>query len=750
MLRSLIERPISVAIATLTLVVLGGFSLLRLPVSLLPSLERPRLVVSALANDLARQELVDQVVEPLERRLASLDGVVDVHSLVDDGRCTVALDTEWQTDVDRLRIDVERRLANTAGLGLDQLTVQVEAGDRAPVVELAVWGGASAHGRTTFAENVLLPELGRLQGVGRLRRVGGAYSRPVIRPHAAALAARGLTASDIAQRLRDVGVSRPLGRMKDGGKIRPLVFFESVSSLQELEDLRIGPGTGTPLGDVARVSFEDVPSVGHFRLDGHEGVLVEVHRAPGANAVLLARQVRGLVRELQGRNQGGLHLRVLRDSSREVVDSLTQLAVAGVLGLLLGALVLRFMLGSWRPTLALAVVVPASIVAAFSAFFVWDVSLDIVSLAGLALAAGMLVDNSIVVLEAIANARSRGSEDGAVEGSEQIAMALVASFLTTAVVFVPLIYLQGLARAFFGVQAFAIVTTLAISLALSLTLTPVLARRFGASVGAGGQSVGRSPGKALYLRLLHQCLRRPWAVGVAVLAVLISGGVTMERLPRELLPVGVASTLDVEFRLPAGLDPKATSQRVQEVEQALLPMADGALHVATIYRGDDAERQQSLEETLRGTVELAYPPEITTGSAASKAASAMASVPGARSRQSWRRSAIASALRDVSGDLQVEMLAGTPQRAELLARRLTAHLASAGVDVATMIAPPDASLERPALALSWDTARLAQLGVETEGSGSKSGRVWEGSGSVDWQGYGTNQKSSLRPPARPT
>lgn len=714
MLRSLIDRPISVAIATLALVVLGAFSLLRLPVSLLPSLERPRLVVSAQAADLARAELVDQVVEPLERRLASLAGVVDVHSLVDDGRCTVALETEWQTDVDRLRIDVERRLADTASLGLDQLTVQVEAGDRAPVIELAISGGASAHDRTRFAEKVLIPELGRLEGVGRLRRLGGAHLRPVVRPHAAALAARGLTASDIALRLRDVGSSRPLGRMRDGGKVRPLVLFEPVSSLQDLAALRVGSGTGTPLGDVAQVSFEEVQLEGRFRLDGDEGVLVEVHRAPGANAVLLARQVRNLVRELEGRHRSGLSLQILRDSSREVVESLRQLALAGVLGLILGALVLRFMLGSWRPTLALAVVVPASIVAAFSGFFVWDVTLDIVSLAGLALAAGMLVDNSIVVLEAIANARSRGSEDAAVEGSEQIAMALVASFLTTAVVFVPLIYLQGLARAFFGVQAFAIVTTLAISLVLSLTLTPVLARRFGASGVGGGASTGRSPGQSIYLKALQVCLQRPGMVGVAVVAVLLAGVLALERLPRELLPIDTASTLEVKFRLPAGLDPETTSQRVQEVEQALLPLASDALHLATVYRGDDPERQQSLDETLSGTVELSYPPEAAVPSAPSMAAQAMTSVPGVHSRLRWRRSAIASALRDVSGDLHIEMLSSTPRRAEVLAERLTHHLESAGFDLAALTEAPNASLHRPALALTWDTVRLAHLGAEQE------------------------------------
>ena len=241
-------------------------------------------------------------------------------------------------------------------------------------------------------------------------------------------------------------------------------------------------GAGVTLGEVANVAMEDVPDAGVFRWNGAPGVLVEVHRAPGANAVLLARAARRTVAELSPRAADGPVaplLKVVRDASREVTAALTGLATAAALGLLLGTLVLRFMLGSWRPTAALAVVVPASIVAAFGGFHLWDVSLDVVSLAGLALAAGMLIDNSIVVLEAIESARRQDPPEEWPElaGTRQISMALVASFLTTAVVFLPLIYLQGLARAFFGVQAFAIVTSLLVSLALSLSLTPMLARR---------------------------------------------------------------------------------------------------------------------------------------------------------------------------------------------------------------------------------------------------------------------------------
>ncbi len=328
MLRQLFERPVSVSIGALTLVLLGFFSLLRLPVSLLPTLERPRLVVTVRDADLAREELVRRVVEPLERRLLSLPGVLEVHARVEDGACTLRLETEWQTDVDRLRIDAERRLAEVSGSGVDEMTVRVEAGDRQPVLQIAVLGGRSPADQALFADKVLIPELGRLTGAGRLQRSGGASLRPVVRPNAAALAARGLTSADLVERLGEVGRTLPVGRLRDGARVRPLTIREPVHSLAELADRRLGGETGVTLGEVAQVSIEEVPAAGIFRSDGEAGVLVEVHRAPGANAVLLARAARAAVADLVRRAGGGPgapRLEVVRDASLEVTAALTRL-----------------------------------------------------------------------------------------------------------------------------------------------------------------------------------------------------------------------------------------------------------------------------------------------------------------------------------------------------------------------------------------------------------------------------------------
>jgi HAE1 family hydrophobic/amphiphilic exporter-1 len=490
---------------------------------------------------------------------------------------------------------------------------------------------------------------------------------------------------------------------------------------------------------VAEVTFEEVPDGGLLRWNGEPGVLVELHRAPGANAVLLARDARRRLAELGGRTEGGVHLRVVRDRSREVTGALAQLAVAGLLGLALGTVVLRFLLGSWRPTLALLVVVPASIVIAFGGFYLFGVSLDVVSLAGLALAAGMLVDGAVVVLESIEVARHRAAEGGyrggdgddgdgddpVIRGTRQIALPLVAGFLTTAVVFLPLIYLRGLARAFFGVQAFAIVTTLAVSLALSLTLVPVLARRL---ARGGRPGVGRSPGRGTYLRLLRRALERPAAVVAAALLLLAAAAALLPALPRELMPEGPSRALRLEYRLPPGTSVAAAAERVVALEGAVggEGLRGGATQTLSIYRGPE---QADTREDEKGELELIFPDPTTASRRRPAVTAALATVPGVVGRVEPRRSAVASAVERSSRRLEVEATAATEARARRLAERLAERLGdTTGDDAVAVAGDADFRRGRPALGVRWDRPRLARLDAD---AGALAAQLRAGLGDLD-------------------
>src|SRR6185295_8836101 len=215
-----------------------------------------------------------------------------------------------QTDPDRLRIEAERRLTGLDSPGVS-LAVELSTGDPEPIVEVAVFGGRSGADRTVFAREVLVPELARLEGAGKIETLGLAPLHPVVRPRAAALAARGLTPADLAARLRTVGASVAAGRARAGAVVRPVLVREDAESLAALRALRIaGPAGESVLGDVAEVSLEEVRDETAFRLDGREGTLVRVFRAPEANAVALAARLRDRVEELGRRSAAGLRVAV--------------------------------------------------------------------------------------------------------------------------------------------------------------------------------------------------------------------------------------------------------------------------------------------------------------------------------------------------------------------------------------------------------------------------------------------------------
>jgi len=560
MIAHILRRPVSVAVATLAMCALGVFSLLELPLSLLPSIERPKLVVEARAEAGSRDELLHEVTGPIERRLSSVPGITSIESETSDGLARIEIGSAWQTDPDRLRIDVARRIEGATTLPLDDLTIDVAGTDVSPVIEVAV-SGASGATRTRIAERVVLPELARIEGTGKIDVIGATPLRVVVQPRAAALIARGLTALDVEERLRGAGSAVAAGRVREGASVRPLVVTQPIRSLEDLRALHVN---GVPLGEVAEVSSREVPDDTAFLLGppastpaeqaasraATPAVLLRVHRAPNANAVALARDVRARVAELSTRTTG-VAITVVNDRSEEVTHALVELALAALLGVLLGTLVLRYMLGVWRPTLALAVVVPAALLASFSAFYFAGIQLDVISLAGLALATGLLVDNSIVVLESIESARAAGHANAVAKGTRQIVLAVVASSITLMIVFAPLLYLRGLARALFGEQAVAVVASVAASLLLSLTLTPVLAQR------DDTPTKPRSPGLHAYLRLLAHINDRPARALVAAVAIMAASFALGGLLPRELFARGAGENVVIEARLAPDLDPAA-------------------------------------------------------------------------------------------------------------------------------------------------------------------------------------------------
>lgn len=690
MIEAILRRPVSIIVGTIAVAALGAFALLKLPLSLLPQIERPSLVVVARASSMSRDELVHDVTIPVERRLALVAGITSIESETRDGEARITIASAWQTDPDRLRIDVARRIEGAAGVALDDLTIESKT-DAAPVIEVAVVGGSGAV-RSRIADRVVLPELARVEGAGRIEVIGATPMRVTVTPHAADLAARSLTAADVEQRLRTVGRTLTAGRVREGAAVRPVVVAEPIRSIADLAAIHV---KGVPLREVAAIEMREVSDETLFRVvdvaDGstHDGVLLRVERAPNANAVALARGVRSRIAELRPRLRDAA-VRVVVDRSGDVSRALAELAIAALSGILLGTLILRWMLGRWTPTLALSAVIPAALLASFTAFYAAGVPLDVISLSGLALATGLLVDNSIVVLESIETMRASGARDAVAAGTRQIILAVIASSITLMIVFAPLLYLRGVARALFGEQALAVVVSVGASIILSLTLTPVLAN-FG---HAAEQS--RYPGREAYVNLLDRALRAPRTALAGGALVIVAGLAIGLLLQRELFARGAERDVVVDVRLPVDVEATAARVSLMSVWSTIRSSIDGHSVAAMWLTRAAAADPARIDIRFR------------SASAARKAVEQIktrltSSVPIARTSVRLRPSAFVEAVGGDATRVDVVASAAADSEAARLASRMVGAMQARGFRVADDARTSEGRL---AVALQWDERLL--------------------------------------------
>lgn len=707
MIRHALARPVSTLIAAATLVTVGVFSLYHLPISFLPEIQRPRLELTLRAEGRSQEELLHGLTIPLERRLAAAAGVLSVRSDTGDEIARILLEADWQADPERLLMDVSRRVEYGGDFIPDEKTLILQETESSPLVEVAVLGGESAAARTSFIRQVLLPDLARVQGTGHIETIGLMPLHVVVRPYSAALAARGITAVDVIERLRSVGAPVSAGLVQAGAEVHPMVVLDRIESVEDLGRVRVStPGGPAFLRDLAQISLEEISDGTSFALDGEQGALIRIYRAPGANAVALSQRLRYRVEELQHRATGEPRLEIVTDRSRDVVSALYGMGLAAFSGMLLGTLMLRFMLGTMRPTFALAVVIPASILTSFSAFHFWGVPLNVISIAGLALASGMLVDNSIIVLESIESARARGDNNPRLAGTRQIAPAVVASTVTTIVVFLPLLYLRGLPRAFFGEQAFAIVSALAASLIFSLTLTPVLTSRRKVAIHQ------RSPGLAFFRVLFNLAMNRPAFIllggGVLIAASLTSALL----LPRALFPASREPVLRVTYQLPPQLGPEKAEGLAISVETTVRRIAQrqsvGSIFAIREYPLENPNTGLWTRRSPGGTIDIELRDTLVIDNLRDELERAVTSLPDIHARVEPRPSAFLESAGGWNAGLEILVTAPDERRVEALVERVSERVAQT-----TGVRPSagETNEQLPVLTINWDELRLAKLGL---------------------------------------
>jgi HAE1 family hydrophobic/amphiphilic exporter-1 len=481
----------------LAVILLGIISFVRLPIDLLPDVSYPRLVVYTSYPDVAPAEVERLITERVEAQGAAVPGVERVTSVSREGVSLVTLRFAWGTDMDFAMLNVRERLDNIRDALPETASrpriLRVDP-ESEPIMTISVAGGADLWATKEAAESVFRRRLEQLDGVAEAAVTGGLDREIQVEVDPRLMDSYGLTFTEVTQALARANISAPGGTILRGRYRYPLRTLGEFQTVEEIGEVVVGRqrASGASAGEEGAFRLVRLRDIGEVvdgyaeresiaRYNGEESVGILVFKESGANTVQVAEDVQGTLDQLRS-EYPAFHLDVASSQAGFIADSISNVVQALVFGGILAFLVLFLFLRDPRYPVAIALAIPISVVGTFALMEAAGISLNIMSLGGLALGVGMLVDNSIVVLENIFRHRQEQGKDplaSAAVGAEEVQRAITASTLTTISVFGPIVYVEGVAGELFGSLSLAVAFSLIASLIVALTLLPALAARWG-------------------------------------------------------------------------------------------------------------------------------------------------------------------------------------------------------------------------------------------------------------------------------
>jgi len=485
-----VARPVTIWMFTLGILLFGLVAMSRLAVNLLPDLSYPTLTIRSDYPGAAPAEVEQLVSKPIEESVGIVKGIRKVESVSRAGRSDVIMEFEWGTNMDLAGLEVREKL-DVLFLPLDvkkPLLLRFNP-NLDPIVRLALSRTDAPNGLTsaqqvglrTFADEDLRRKLEAIAGVAAVRPDGGLTQEIQILVDNEKLSQLKLDISTVNTRLKEQNLNQAGGRLETAAHDYLVRTINQFATLDEIRNLYIASVNGSQvrLSDIAEVRDGYVDRQSITYVDGKEAIEIAVYKEGDANTVQVARTLVNRLEDLQKNLPQGYELTLVYDQSTFISDAIAEVKSAALEGGLLAMLLIYLFLRNIWTTLVISISIPVSVIATFNLMHSQDISLNIMSLGGIALAIGMLVDNAIVVLENISRYREQGYSpmEAAKKGASEVSMAITASTLTTVAVFFPLVFVEGVAGQLFKDQALTVTYALLASLLVALTLIPAMAAR---------------------------------------------------------------------------------------------------------------------------------------------------------------------------------------------------------------------------------------------------------------------------------
>jgi HAE1 family hydrophobic/amphiphilic exporter-1 len=722
-----VERPITLLMSTLIFVGFGIYGLQNLRLNLYPDVSFPTITVYTSYEGVAPEDIETLVTRPIEESVGSISGIRRIRSLSSQGASVVKLNFNWGTDLYEAENDVRKQLGFVErSIPDDAQSPLVFSYDpnQEPIVVLTLTSNArSPRDLRTYANQILEQRIERVNGIASVETSGGLERQINVTIDNEKMRLYDITIAEIAAKLAQENIQVPAGQLSEGNTIYSLRTIGEFKNIDQIRNtiITVREGQALLLKDIAVVDDGIAQPIGNVHIDGEDGVILNVYRQSDANVVSAATDVIESLDDIKRSLPQDVQIKVLTNKAEFIQQSIQNLLLTGIQAVILVVLILLAFLRSGRSALIIAISIPVSIITTFMVMDFADLSLNIISLSGLTLAVGMVVDDAVVVLENIFRFREDGADrkTASIMGAREVAVPVVVSTLTTLVVFLPILFVPGIAGFLFRDLALTISFSLSVSSLVALTLIPMMTSLFFREEKTNFEATNKlavilsnllEKLEDQYRFLLNRLIQRS---GLVVFAALLLFGATLPifyQLGGEFFPRVDENAFTLEVQREPGVNLFELERSIRQVESIIQQQVPEARLVVADYGDKEGVEGADNPGGYRGTirVELVGQKERKRGQfeITQSLLGSLEQVPGVQIKELI----IDPLSPDGENGLMVQIFGYDPELKKELTEGVKERLSSIE-GVVNLFSSSDQG--RPELRLIMDRERISRVGMNT-------------------------------------
>jgi hydrophobic/amphiphilic exporter-1 (mainly G- bacteria), HAE1 family len=580
-----VDYPVTILMVILGVLLLGYISYDKLGVDLFPDLNSPRIFVEIKSGERPPEEMEKQFVEGIEALAIRQSDVTQVTSISKVGSAQITVEYTWEKDMDEAFLDLQKSLNTlTQNSEIDDLKITQHDPNTSPVMVIGLTHSEikDMNEIRKVGENYIRNELVRLEGVAEVELAGQEENEVIIETNPYRLEAQNLTMDDVSSRIQNFNRNVSGGQISELGIQYIVKGVSMLSTTDDFENLIVGykavqaqtegqttiERTPIYLKNVATVTYGNKEPLNIVHINGERCVGLSIYKETKFNTVKSVEQINEALVDIE-KALPGYKLTRVSNQGRFISNAIKEVQETALLGILLAIIILFLFLRRFGTTLIVSVAIPVSIIATFNLMYFNELTINIMTLGGLALGAGMLVDNAIVVMENIFRNHENGMsvKDAAIKGTAEVGGAITASTLTTIIVFLPIVYLHGASGELFKDQAWTVAFSLISSLFVAIFLIPMLYHRIYRNKKSPVKSKSVKVGG--YGRFLEKLLKVKWIVIFISTALIASAFLLIPYIGTEFMPKTETREFTIEMKLQEGTELRRTEAMVKNVEVIL-------------------------------------------------------------------------------------------------------------------------------------------------------------------------------------